>query len=106
MSISSPENSVRLAPTPQRHSQRQRRSPRLLASITRAAVERLEGRTLLSGAGHTPTSVLLGTTPYTTDFNVNTDTEPYSHVETSIAVNPTNPLNMVGDAVDYQSSID
>src|SRR5436190_15238859 len=39
--------------------------------------------------------------------NVNTDCEPGVgiHNETSIAVNPTNPLNMIGSANDYQLKV-
>jgi hypothetical protein len=50
----------------------------------------------------------IGTTSYSTDYNVNTDTpggenanQP-PHNETTIAVNPTNPLNLIGSANDYQ----
>lgn len=34
--------------------------------------------------------------------NVNTDCEPVGHNETSIAVNPTNPLNLIGSGNDFQ----
>src|SRR5262249_53854127 len=47
----------------------------------------------------------IGTTPVSNAANVNTDvleTNPARHNETSIAVNPTNPLNMVGAANDIQ----
>jgi hypothetical protein len=46
----------------------------------------------------------IGTTPTSTDPNVNTDSEevPGPHIETTIAVNPTNPLNMIGSANDHQ----
>src|SRR5262249_49174680 len=41
-------------------------------------------------------------------LNVNTDTEATLHTdvhnETSIAVNPTNPLNLIGSVNDYQST--
>jgi hypothetical protein len=49
----------------------------------------------------------IGTTPTSTDPNVNTDCEgvPGPHNETTIAVNPTNPLNMIGSANDYQERI-
>jgi hypothetical protein len=37
-------------------------------------------------------------------MNVNTDTDfTAPHAETSIAVNPTNPLNLIGTAADYQA---
>jgi hypothetical protein len=43
------------------------------------------------------------TTPISSAANVNTDCEATApHNETSIAVNPTNPLNMIGSANDYQ----
>jgi hypothetical protein len=48
------------------------------------------------------------TTTPSTASNVNTDcTEPTvgPHNETSIAVNPTNPLNMIGGANDYQLAV-
>ncbi len=45
------------------------------------------------------------TTATTSAANVNTDCEVISpHNETSIAINPTNPLNLVGSANDYQIS--
>jgi hypothetical protein len=50
----------------------------------------------------------IGTNPYTTAYNVNTDTpgdggaESAPHNETTIAVNPTNPLNMIASDNDYQ----
>jgi len=50
----------------------------------------------------------IGTTPVSNAANVNTDvieTNRTPHNETSIAVNPTNPLNMVGAANDYQVSV-
>jgi hypothetical protein len=43
----------------------------------------------------------IGTT-FSTAANVNTDVEGAFHNETSIAVNPTNPLNMIGGANDFQ----
>jgi hypothetical protein len=46
------------------------------------------------------------TTPTQTTANVNTDCEGINpHNETSIAVNPTNPLNMVGGLNDYQLGV-
>src|SRR5437660_10146741 len=36
--------------------------------------------------------------------NVNTDTEGVFHAETTLAVNPTNPLNLIGSANDHQAS--
>jgi hypothetical protein len=50
----------------------------------------------------------IGTTPVSNAANVNTDvieTNPARHNETSIAVNPTNPLNMVGAANDVQLTV-
>lgn len=50
----------------------------------------------------------IGTNPYSTDYNVNTDTpgdggaESAPHNETTIAVNPKNPLNMIASDNDYQ----
>ena len=45
-------------------------------------------------------------TPTSNAANVNTDCEGNApHNETSIAVNPTNPLNMVGSANDYQLTL-
>ncbi|HEY1368905.1 MAG TPA: sialidase family protein [Gaiellaceae bacterium] len=46
------------------------------------------------------------TTPTQTAANVNTDCEGVNpHNETSIAVNPTNPLNMIGGLNDYQLGV-
>jgi hypothetical protein len=51
----------------------------------------------------------IGTNPYSNAANVNTDTpgdggaESAPHNETTIAVNPTNPLNLVASANDYQA---
>jgi hypothetical protein len=46
------------------------------------------------------------TTPTQTGPNVNTDCEGVNpHNETSIAVNPTNPQNMIGGANDYQLGV-
>jgi hypothetical protein len=50
----------------------------------------------------------IGTTPVSNAANVNTDvieTNKTPHNETSIAVNPTNPLNMVGAVNDYQLAV-
>jgi len=47
-------------------------------------------------------SGLLCTTTTSSAANVNTDCEGRPHNETAIAVNPTNPLNMVSAANDYQ----
>src|SRR5262249_33388532 len=50
----------------------------------------------------------IGTTPVSNAANVNTDvieTNPARHNETSIAVNPTNPPNMVGAANDIHLSV-
>src|SRR5262249_4983546 len=43
----------------------------------------------------------IGTTS-STEANVNTDVETTIHNETTIAVNPTNPLNTIGAANDFQ----
>ena len=48
------------------------------------------------------------TTAFSNDANVNTDCESTSvgpHNETSIAVNPANPLNMIGGLNDYQLAL-
>jgi hypothetical protein len=98
----------------------------------RPQVERLEDRSLLSrmpmvsgavdfalsgqgpfgqitpGDFKNPTSPI-GANPYSLAANVNTDTpgdggaESSPHNETTIAVNPTNPLNMIVSANDYQA---
>jgi hypothetical protein len=50
----------------------------------------------------------IGTTPVSNAANVNTDVIEVNrapHNETSIAVNPKNPLNMVGAANDYQMAV-
>jgi hypothetical protein len=53
----------------------------------------------------TPTSPICATSTSSAS-NVNTDCEGKApHNETSIAVNPTNPLNMIGGANDYQLSV-
>src|SRR5262245_227252 len=57
----------------------------------RLQLEVLEWRNLLSGGP---------------PINANTDTEGVFHAETTIAVNPTNPLNMIGSASDVQVSFD
>lgn len=53
----------------------------------------------------TKTGTAICTTPTQPTPNVNTDCEGSVHNETSIAVNPTNPLNMIGGANDYQLSL-
>jgi hypothetical protein len=51
----------------------------------------------------TKTGTAICTTPTQTTANVNTDCEGVNpHNETSIAVNPTNPLNIIGGVNDYQ----
>src|SRR4029453_8394870 len=51
----------------------------------------------------TKTGTAICTPPTQTTANVNTDCEGVNpHNETSIAVNPTNPLNILGGANDYQ----
>jgi hypothetical protein len=51
----------------------------------------------------TKTGTAICTTPTQATANVNTDCEGVNpHNETSIAVNPTNPLNIIGGANDYQ----
>src|SRR5262249_3481991 len=76
-----------------RQSRLQRGRPSHRPRRTRLLVEPLEDRNLLSAP-----------------VNINTDTEKASyttpHNETSIAVNPTNPLNMIGSANDFQASFD
>ena len=47
---------------------------------------------------------LLGTTS-STAANASTDSVDQIHNETSIAVNPTNPLNLIGSANDYQLTV-
>jgi hypothetical protein len=54
------------------------------------------------------TGTAICTTPTQTGANVNTDCEATSfgpHNETSIAVNPANPQNMIGGANDYQLAL-
>ena len=54
------------------------------------------------------TGTAICTTATSADVNVNTDCETTSsgpHNETSIAVNPTNPLNIIGGANDYQLTL-
>jgi hypothetical protein len=59
-----------------------------------------------SPAGTTRPGTAICTTATSTAANVNTDCEPnVPHNETSIAVNPTNPANMIGGANDYQLAI-
>src|SRR5438034_10757742 len=48
---------------------------------------------------------LICSTATSTAANVSTDCEPGIHNETAIAVNPTNPLNMIGSANDYQRKV-
>jgi hypothetical protein len=56
-----------------------------------------------SPPGTTKPGVAICTTPVSAAANVNTDCETNGpHNETSIAVNPTNPLNIIGGANDYQ----
>src|SRR4029453_12948117 len=51
----------------------------------------------------TKTGTAICTTPTQATANVNTDCEGVNpHNETSIAVNPTNPLNIIGGVNDYQ----
>src|SRR3954470_25023269 len=61
------------------------RASRPLASRSPATVERLEGRRLLS-----------------VSLNVNTDSGGTVHEETTLAVNPVNPLNMIGSSNEVQ----
>ncbi|MFL6128714.1 MAG: sialidase family protein [Mycobacteriales bacterium] len=59
-----------------------------------------------SPAGQTRIGTAICTTGTSTAGNVNTDCERNTpHNETSIAVNPTNPSNMIGGANDYQLAI-
>jgi hypothetical protein len=54
------------------------------------------------------TGTAICTTATSSDVNVNTDCTESSvgpHNETSIAVNPTNPLNMIGGVNDYQLAV-
>ena len=53
-----------------------------------------------------PSSPICTTTTSSTNQDVNTDCEGVApHNETTIAVNPTNPLNIIGSANDYQLSL-
>jgi hypothetical protein len=71
---------------------------------TEPAVEGSAGPNGQSGARHPGATIC--STATSTDANVNTDCEPTGpHNETSIAVNPTNKLNMIGSANDYQLSL-
>jgi hypothetical protein len=59
-----------------------------------------------SPAGQAKPGTAICTTATSTASNVNTDCERnVPHNETSIAVNPTNPANMIGGANDYQLAI-
>ena len=59
-----------------------------------------------SPAGQTRPGTAICTTVTSAASNVNTDCERnVPHNETSIAVNPTNPANMIGGANDYQLAI-
>jgi hypothetical protein len=79
------ETQSMLLPTLLHRRQRQVRRARRRPSPTRLLLEWLEPRNLLSV------------------MNVNTDSDLSApHPETSIAVNPTNPLNLIGSAGDYQ----
>jgi hypothetical protein len=58
---------------------------------------------VFGNAPATKTGTAICATPTQVTSNVNTDCDVNSlHNETSIAVNPTNPLNMIGGANDYQ----
>ncbi len=62
--------------------------------------------TVWANGPNVPTGTAICTTPTQLGSNVNTDCEGTNpHNETSIAVNPTNALNFVGGANDYQLSI-
>jgi BNR/Asp-box repeat protein len=62
--------------------------------------------TVWANGPKTPTGTAICTTPTQTGANVNTDCEGTNpHNETSIAVNPTNPLNILGGANDYQLAV-
>lgn len=79
-----------------------RRQPR-----ARLFVEALEARILLSVNPLTAADFVnppnpIGSTS-STEANVNTDVEGLFHNETTIAVNPTNPLNMIASANDFQA---
>jgi hypothetical protein len=62
--------------------------------------------TIWSQGPNVKTGTAICSTPSSTAANVNTDCEENGpHNETSIAVNPTNPNNMVGGVNDYQLSL-
>jgi hypothetical protein len=62
--------------------------------------------TVWSQGPNARTGTAICTTPTSTAANVNTDCEENGpHNETSIAVNPTNPNNMIGGVNDYQLSL-
>jgi hypothetical protein len=62
--------------------------------------------TIWSQGPDVKTGTAICTTPTSTAANVNTDCEENGpHNETSIAVNPTDPNNMVGGVNDYQLSV-
>src|SRR5205085_2757129 len=59
-----------------------------------------------SSPGQTKTGTAICSTATTAAANVNTDCERnLPHNETSIAVNPTNPQNIIGGANDYQLAV-
>jgi len=61
--------------------------------------------TVWSNGPKTRTGTAICTTPTSTAANVVTDCESGPHNETSIAVNPTDPNNIIGGLNDYQLSI-
>jgi BNR repeat protein/BNR/Asp-box repeat protein len=62
--------------------------------------------TVWSNGPNVKTGTAICTTPTSTAANVNTDCEENGpHNETSIAVNPTDPNNIIGGANDYQLSL-
>jgi hypothetical protein len=97
---------------PRRPATRPRRLPRHLwvealedrslpSTLPLSGVPDLERAGLLNAADFKNPPSPIGTTS-STAANVNTDVEVGFHNETTIAVNPTNPLNMIGSANDFQ----
>jgi hypothetical protein len=71
---------------------------------THPVTDSTAGPNAQSDARHAASPICSTTT--SSAANVNTDCEPTGpHNETSIAVNPTNPLNMISSANDYQISV-
>jgi hypothetical protein len=77
-------------------------SPQVSGALDSDFLSPVEGAVSVADVKNPPSPIC--TTSTSTAANVNTDCEdvPGPHNETSIAVNPTNPLNMISSANDYQ----